>query len=138
MKLPNACASVLAFVIGTECNEYGPKFISLDPPSMERYLGTGKFGFTYRYLYSIHLALAYRVSVAPDARISVKGLRAGDIIKGSVIIFKKADAGPEGLSEFEVNAIRDSIVMLADVRGNFLRLEGVSDVSRPMAVCEDA
>ena len=138
MRFAKACQPVQGFVVGTECNEYGPRSVTLDPAGFERFLGIGRFAFTYRYLFTMHLAVAYAVRVPMNARVSVQGLRADDVVKGDVVILRETDEGPDGLSDFEVDTIRSNLSMFTDDRGNFYRLENTTPARREMAVGIDA
>lgn len=133
MKMPAACDTMRGFLFGTESNEYGVRYIEIDPPGIERYLGRGKFGFAYRYLYSLRLALVYCVSVTEDSRRSVMCIEEKDKgIRGNVIVLSMADDKIGSLSDFEINAIKENTYMYADHNGNFMRLQNLSSESRPM------
>ncbi|AMK13757.1 hypothetical protein AUP07_0708 [methanogenic archaeon mixed culture ISO4-G1] len=126
MFIKQACESVVAFIVGTECNVYGPRRITLDPSGFEEYLGIGRFAFTYVYLGLIPLVIAYAVKVTDNSRQTIISLDSDLCIKGDVIILKNTKDGPSGLSEFEINVIRNNLSMLTDDGGNFYRLENIT------------
>lgn len=136
MRLGRACESLQAFVIGVEHGGYGPRFVDLDPMGLGRCIGTTKFSFTYRYLFAIHLAIAYPVEAPKSLRVSVEGETEEDSLRGNVVVLKKGDEDICGLTDFDIKVIKDNITMLTDNRGCFLRLTNVTRGCRPMVLAD--
>ena len=136
MRLCHACESVQCFLFGAESSEYGPRYVTLEPSTFEEYIGKGLIIFSKRYLFKTRLYAVYSKNVSSSARTAT--FDSSGAIKGNTILLGiDGDRGPTGLSDFDVELIKENTMMCYDSKGLYLTLYNLTKEPQEMVSTDE-